>query len=111
MIATGKQYSVRQFIEWTAAALGVQIRWEGEGVNEVGYADGKAIVRIDPRYFRPTEVETLLGDPFKAKQKLGWVPEITAQEMCAEMVAYDLAEAKKHALLKHHGYSVNVSTE
>jgi GDPmannose 4,6-dehydratase len=111
VIATGVQYSVRQFIEWTAAALGLQLRWEGEGVNEVGYADGKAIVRIDPRYFRPTEVETLLGDPSKAKQKLGWVPEITAQEMCAEMVAHDLAQAKQHALLKQHGYQVNVSVE
>jgi GDPmannose 4,6-dehydratase len=69
------------------------------------------IVKIDPRYFRPTEVETLLGDPTKAKQKLGWVPEITAQEMCAEMVAYDLAQAKQHALLRKHGYNVNVSAE
>ena len=69
------------------------------------------IVRIDPRYFRPTEVETLLGEPTKAKEKLGWVPEITAQEMCAEMVASDLAEAKQYALLKKHGYSVNVSME
>ena len=111
VIATGKQYSVRQFIEWTAAELGLQIRWEGEGVNEIGYADGKAIIRIDPRYFRPTEVETLLGDPTKAKQKLGWVPEITAQEMCAEMVAHDLAQAKQHALLKANGYTVNVSVE
>jgi GDPmannose 4,6-dehydratase len=117
VIATGVQYSVRQFIAWTAAALGMQLRWEGIGVNEVGYAvipgalREAAIVRIDPRYFRPTEVETLLGDPSKAKQKLGWVPEITAQEMCAEMVAHDLAEAKKHALLKHHGYNVNVSIE
>ena len=111
VIATGVQYSVRQFIEWTAAALGMQLRWEGIGVHEVGYADGKAIVRIDPRYFRPTEVETLLGDPSKAKQKLGWVPEITAQEMCAEMVAHDLAHAKQHALLKQHGYNVTVSVE
>ena len=111
VIATGVQYSVRQFIEWTAAELGMQIRWEGEGVDEVGYADGKAVIRIDPRYFRPTEVETLLGDPTKAKQKLGWVPEITAQEMCAEMVAHDLAQAKQHALLKANGYSVNVSVE
>jgi GDPmannose 4,6-dehydratase len=70
-----------------------------------------AIIRIDPRYFRPTEVETLLGDPTKAKQKLGWVPEITAQEMCAEMVAVDLAQAKQHALLKANGYNVNVSVE
>jgi GDPmannose 4,6-dehydratase len=111
VIATGVQYSVRQFIIWTAEALGMQIRWEGAGVDEVGYSGEKAIVRIDPRYFRPTEVETLLGDPTKAKQKLGWVPEITAQEMCAEMVAYDLQQAKQHALLKQHGYSVNVSVE
>ena len=111
VIATGKQYSVRQFIEWTAAELGMQLRWEGEGVNEVAYRGEKPIVRIDPRYFRPTEVETLLGDPTKAKQKLGWVPEITAQEMCAEMVTYDLAQAKQHALLKANGYSVNVSVE
>jgi GDPmannose 4,6-dehydratase len=111
VIATGKQYSVRQFIEWTATELGMQIRWEGEGVNEVGYANDKAIVRIDPRYFRPTEVETLLGDPTKAKQKLGWVPEITAQAMCAEMVTHDLAQSKQHALLKANGYTVNVSVE
>jgi len=117
VIATGKQYSVRQFINWTAAALGMQLRWEGEGVDEVGYAvvpgvlrEGP-IVRIDPRYFRPTEVQTLLGDPTKAKQKLGWVPEITVQEMCAEMVANDLAQAKQHALLKANGYHVNVSVE
>jgi GDPmannose 4,6-dehydratase len=120
VIATGVQYSVRQFINWTAQALGMQLRWEGQGVNEVAYAviaseerqatplcpTDQPIVKIDPRYFRPTEVETLLGDPTKAKQKLGWVPEITAQEMCAEMVAHDLAEAKKHALLKHHGYAL-----
>ena len=117
VIATGVQYSVRQFIEWTAAELGMQLRWEGTGINEIAYAvlPGAAqetpVVRIDPRYFRPTEVETLLGDPSKAKQKLGWMPEITAQEMCAEMVAYDLADAKKHSLLKHHGFNVNVSVE
>jgi len=121
VIATGVQYSVRQVIEWTATALCMQLRWEGEGVNEVGYwsptkssvpsPQSSLVIRIDPRYFRPTEVETLLGDPSKAKQKLGWVPEITAQEMCAEMVAHDLAEAKKHALLKQHGYNVNVSIE
>jgi GDPmannose 4,6-dehydratase len=125
VIATGKQYSVRQFIEWTAAELGMQLRWEGEGVNEVGYwhspsplnlepsdlnlEPARPIIRIDSRYFRPTEVETLLGDPTKAKQKLGWVPEITAQEMCKEMVAHDLAQAKQHALLKANGYQVNVS--
>ena len=111
VIATGVQYSVRQFIEWTAEELGMTLRWEGEGVNEVGYWNDKPIVKIDPRYFRPTEVETLLGDPSKAKQILGWVPEITAQEMCAEMIASDLAQAKQHALLKQHGYSVNVSVE
>ncbi|MEI6734466.1 MAG: GDP-mannose 4,6-dehydratase, partial [Comamonadaceae bacterium] len=99
VIATGVQYSVRQFIEKTAAALGMQIRWEGEGVMEVGYWDQKAVIRIDPRYFRPTEVETLLGDPTKAREKLGWVPEITLDEMVSEMVAVDLAEAKKNALL------------
>ncbi len=111
VIATGVQYSVRRFIEWTAAELGMQLRWEGAGVNEVAYWNEKVIVRIDPRYFRPTEVETLLGDPTKAKIKLGWTPEITAQEMCKEMVANDLAEAKRHALLKQHGYQVAVSVE
>ena len=132
VIATGKQYSVRQFIEWTAAELGMQLRWEGEGIHEKGFwlnppavlprplgdcrgegipLGARPIVSIDPRYFRPTEVETLLGDPSKAKQKLGWVPEITAQEMCTEMVAHDLAQAKQHALLKANGYQVNVSVE
>ena len=123
VIATGVQYTVRQFIEWTAAALGMELRWEGTGVNEVGYwsptkssvpspqSSSEPVVRIDPRYFRPTEVETLLGDPAKAKQKLGWFPEITAQQMCHEMVAHDLQQAKQHALLKQHGYSVNVSLE
>ena len=125
VIATGVQYSVRQFINWTAGALGIQLRWEGEGVNEVAYAvispqarqsmplcpSDRPIVRIDPRYFRPTEVETLLGDPSKAKAKLGWGPEITVQEMCQEMVANDLAQAKQHALLKMHGFDVAVSSE
>jgi GDPmannose 4,6-dehydratase len=111
VIATGVQYSVRQFVNWTAEALGMQLRWEGEGVNEVAYWNEKPVVRIDPRYFRPTEVETLLGDPSKAKQKLGWAPEITAQEMCKEMVAYDLAQAKQHALLEANGFTVNVSIE
>ncbi len=128
VIATGVQYTVRQFIEKTAAALGMQIRWEGQGVDEVGYWTNPPeaviasearqsmppdvpVIRIDPRYFRPTEVETLLGDPTKAKLKLGWVPEITLDEMISEMAATDLADAKKHALLKKHGYSVNVSVE
>ncbi|HEY8360509.1 MAG TPA: GDP-mannose 4,6-dehydratase [Ramlibacter sp.] len=123
VIATGVQYSVRQFIEWSAEELGVTLRFEGKGVNEVGIVvevrgdnapamrPGQVVVKIDPRYFRPTEVETLLGDPTKAKTKLGWVPEITVQEMCAEMVAYDLQEARRNALLRTHGYSVNVSVE
>ncbi|EKD97802.1 MAG: hypothetical protein ACD_23C00739G0003 [uncultured bacterium] len=111
VIATGVQYSVRQFIEWSASELGMQLRWEGQGINEVGYWNDKPVVKIDPRYFRPAEVETLLGDPTKAKAKLGWTPEITAQEMCKEMVANDLAQAKQHALLKRHGYQVNVSVE
>jgi GDPmannose 4,6-dehydratase len=123
VIATGVQYSVRQFIDWSAAELGVTLKFEGQGVDETATVTaivgdnapalkvGDVIVRIDPRYFRPTEVETLLGDPTKAKEKLGWVPEITVQEMCAEMVASDLAQAQQHALLKHHGYSVNVGIE
>ena len=123
VIATGVQYSVRQFIEWSAAELGVTLKFEGNGVDEIATVTtivgdnapalkvGDVIVQIDPRYFRPTEVETLLGDPTKAKAKLGWVPEITVQEMCAEMVATDLAQAQQHALLKHHGYSVNVGIE
>jgi GDPmannose 4,6-dehydratase len=111
VIATGVQYSVRQFIEWTAAELGMQINWQGSGADEVGYVNGKAIIRIDPRYFRPTEVETLLGDPTKAKQKLGWTPEITVQQMCKEMVQTDLVAAKRHALLKANGYNTVVSIE
>ncbi len=123
VIATGVQYSVRQFIAWSAAELGVSLRFQGKGVDEVAIVSaiegnkapslkvGDIVVRVDPRYFRPTEVETLLGDPSKAKAKLGWVPEITVQEMCAEMVAADLAEAQRNALLKSHGYEVNVSVE
>lgn len=106
VIATGVQYTVRQFINWTAEALGMQLLWEGQGVNEVAYWNNKPIVKIDPRYFRPTEVETLLGDPTKAKEKLGWVPEITVRDMCKEMVAHDLEKAKQHALLKMHGHQV-----
>jgi GDPmannose 4,6-dehydratase len=106
VIATGVQYTVRQFINWTAEALGMALRWEGQGVNEMAYWNDKPVVRIDPRYFRPTEVETLLGDPTKAKEMFGWVPEITSQEMCKEMVAHDLEQAKQHALLKMHGHQV-----
>jgi GDPmannose 4,6-dehydratase len=123
VIATGVQYSVRDFITWTAAALGITLRFEGQGVDEravVARVEGDSapalkvgdvIVRVDPRYFRPTEVDTLLGDPAKAKQELGWIPEITAQDMCREMVAHDLAQAQQHALLRKHGYAVNVSVE
>jgi GDPmannose 4,6-dehydratase len=123
VIATGVQYSVRQFIKWSAAELGVTLKFEGNGVDEIATVTliigdkapalkvGDVIVRIDPRYFRPTEVETLLGDPTKAREKLGWVPEISVQEMCAEMVASDLVQAKQHALLKQHGYMVNVGVE
>jgi GDPmannose 4,6-dehydratase len=111
VIATGVQYSVRQFIEKTATALGMQIRWQGEGVDEVGYWNKQAVIKIDPRYFRPTEVETLLGDPAKAKQKLGWVPEITLDELVLEMVAADLADAKKNKLLMKHGYEISVSKD
>ena len=111
VIATGVQYSVRQFIEKAAAVLGMPIRWEGEGVNEVGYWNAQAVIRIDPRYFRPAEVDLLLGDAAKAKRKLGWVPVITLDEMVQEMVAADLAEARKQALLKQHGYDIAVSLE
>lgn len=111
VIATGVQCSVRRFIEKTAVALGMQLRWEGRGVEEIGYWDNKPIIRIDPRYFRPTEVETLLGDPTKAREKLGWVPEITLDQMIAEMVAGDLAQARQHALLKKNGYHVAVCVE
>jgi GDPmannose 4,6-dehydratase len=123
VIATGVQYSVRQFIEWSAEELGITLCFEGRGVDEFasvaaivgdkapGLKVGDVIVKIDPRYFRPTEVETLLGDPSKAKHKLGWVPEITVQKMCQEMVAYDLAQAQQHALLKQHGYSVFTASE
>jgi GDPmannose 4,6-dehydratase len=123
VVATGVQYSVRQFIQWSAEELGVTLKFEGKGVDEIatveaiqgdkapGLKVGDVVVKIDPRYFRPTEVETLLGDPSKAKAKLGWTPEITVQQMCAEMVSTDLDEAKKHALLKKHGYQLNVSVE
>ena len=123
VIATGVQYSVREFITWTAKELGISLEFTGEGVDEIATITaiegdmapalkvGDVIMRIDPRYFRPAEVETLLGDPTKAKEKLGWVPEITAQEMCAEMVAEDLKNARRHALLKEHGYSLPVSIE
>ena len=116
VIATGVQHSVRQFIQWSAQEIGFTLRFEGDGINEVAVVEsihgnkapalrvGQIIVRVDSRYFRPTEVETLLGDPSKAKQKLGWVPEITVQQMCREMMASDLKESKSHAILKANGY-------
>ena len=121
VIATGVQYSVRDFIRKSAARLGVTVAFEGQGEQELAVVkaiEGKhapalkveqVIVRVDPRYFRPTEVETLLGDPAKAKAELGWVPEITLDAMVADMVAHDLDQAKRHALLKTHGYDVSVS--
>jgi GDPmannose 4,6-dehydratase len=123
VIATGVQYSVREFITWTAAELGITLRFEGQGVDEralvervtgdkaPGLKPGDCVMSIDPRYFRPAEVETLLGDPSKAKQKLGWVPEITAQTMCAEMVAADLRVAQRTAFLRANGHDVAVSRE
>jgi GDPmannose 4,6-dehydratase len=107
VIATGVQYSVRDFINAAAKELDMQIRWEGEGVNEKGFnAQGKCIVAVDPTYFRPAEVETLLGDPSKAKIKLGWTPKTTFDELVAEMVREDLKSAEKDELVKRHGYSV-----
>tara|TARA_B100000963_G_scaffold302596_1_gene275571 strand:- start:13534 stop:14652 length:1119 start_codon:yes stop_codon:yes gene_type:complete len=123
VISTGIQYSVRQFIELSAKILGISIRFEGDGVNEIGIVEsiegdnapslnvGDIIVRIDPRYFRPAEVDTLLGDSSKAKEKLGWTPEITIEEMCSEMIVHDLENAKRYALLKSHGFDPSVSFE
>jgi GDPmannose 4,6-dehydratase len=105
VIATGVQYSVRDFVNIAAKELGIAIRWEGEGSSEKGYDDtGKCIVSVDPRYFRPTEVETLLGDPSKAKAKLGWKPQITFGELVKEMVREDLKTAERDELVNQHGY-------
>jgi GDPmannose 4,6-dehydratase len=105
VIATGVQYSVRDFVNAAATELGMVIRWEGEGVEEKGYdPQGKCIVAVDPRYFRPTEVETLLGDPAKAKAKLGWTPQTSFAELVAEMVREDLKAAERDELVKKHGY-------
>ncbi len=123
VIATGVQYSVREFIVWTARNLGLTLEFRGEGIEETATVTavegdlapavgvGDVVMRIDPRYFRPAEVETLLGDPIKAKEKLGWTPEITAQEMCAEMVVEDLKTAKRYALMKEHGLEMPISVE
>ncbi len=118
VIATGVQFSVRQFIQWSALELGIHLQFQGDGADEIAVVEkitgsnaiginiGDVIVRVDPRYFRPTEVETLLGNPQKAKDKLGWVPEITVQEMCKEMIQEDLKLAQRSALLKQSGHEV-----
>jgi len=123
VIATGLQYSVREFIDWSACELGIKLRFEGDGINEIGVVDsvddsispgvkkGDIIVKIDPRYFRPSEVDSLLGDPTKANKKLGWKPTITAQEMCKEMVSGDLKIVKRHILLKSKGLDIPMSSE
>jgi GDPmannose 4,6-dehydratase len=123
VIATGVQYSVREFIAKSAAQLGVNLKFVGQGIDEIAVVAsisgndapalnvGDVVLRVDPRYFRPTEVENLLGDPAKAKQKLGWIPEVSFDEMIKEMVVHDLELAKQHALLKNHGYSVHVGKE
>ena len=123
VIATGKQISVREFVQLSAREAGIKLEFSGEGIDEIATVksrdsekapavnEGDVIVKVDPRYFRPAEVETLLGDPTKAKEKLGWVPEITVEEMCAEMVANDLEVARQHALLVEHGHAVSMSQE
>ena len=117
VIATGVQYSVRQFVEFAAAELGITLRWQGSGVAEQGFVAGikgehapdlevgQRMVAVDPRYFRPAEVETLLGDPTKAKEKLGWTPKITFKELVAEMVREDLKTAERDELIKRHGFT------
>ncbi|NOI71456.1 GDP-mannose 4,6-dehydratase [Vibrio owensii] len=123
VIATGKQISVREFVRMSAKEAGIDIEFSGEGVNEIatvtqvdsnkapGVTVGDVIVRVNPKFYRPAEVETLLGDPTKAKEKLGWVPEITVEAMCAEMVQADISKAKQHVLLKEHGFDVSLSLE
>jgi len=123
VIATGQQHSVREFVGWSAEELGITLSFDGEGLDEIGVVDavadqsavsvkpGDVIVRVDPRYFRPAEVETLLGDASKARLELGWEPRTSARDLCAEMVASDLLTAKQHALLGEHGYQVTLSRE
>lgn len=112
VIATGVQYSVREFVNAAAAELGILVRWEGSGVDEKGYdEDGNCIVSVDPRYFRPTEVETLLGDASKAMKKLGWKPKTTFEELVKEMVREDLKTAERDELVKSHGYYTNTYHE
>ena len=124
VISSGEQHSVRDFIKWSLEELGVKIQFDGVGVDEVGIVkevenekktpflkEGNVIVRVDPQYFRPAEVETLLGDATKAKNKLGWTPEISVREMCSEMIKEDLKIAKQNAFLKENGYEINISRE
>ena len=123
VIATGKQHSVREFIDWSAKALGITLEFRGSGLNEVAVVRamdgdkapalkiGQEIVRIDPNYFRPSEVETLLGDPTKAKKMLGWEPQISVQEMCQEMIEEDYKVAQRHRLLRDNGFELPISTE
>lgn len=123
VIATGKQISVREFVSMAAQEVGIELEFSGSGLDEIATVvsisgnkasairEGDIIVRVDPRYFRPAEVETLLGDPSKAKENLGWEPEITVEEMCKEMMTYDFEKAKRHALLKSHGYDVAITKE
>lgn len=121
VIATGNQVTVREFVRMSASILGITLKFSGNGIDEVGIVEsirdnnlikiGDIIVRVNPKYFRPTEVDTLLGDPSKAKLKLGWEPEITLNEMCQEMVEHDINHAKSIALLKSQGYEINIQTE
>lgn len=126
VIATGKQYSVREFVDHSARELGITLEWSGDGVNETGkvhtieknrfdfaasHLEGKVIVRVDPRYFRPTEVETLLGDPTKAKKNLGWEPRTSFNQLVAEMVSYDLDQARRFKTLSDKGFSLSLTTE
>jgi GDPmannose 4,6-dehydratase len=123
VIATGRQYSVRDFVRMSANELGIELNFQGEGVGERGVVTsvhgdnapgvqpGDVIIQVDPRYFRPTEVESLLGDPSKAKEKLGWEPTTSIEELVREMVAHDLDQAKRHAVLKRNGFEVQVSKE
>jgi GDPmannose 4,6-dehydratase len=113
VIATGKQYSVRAFVEMACKEAGIRVRWRGHGVDEQGIdeATGKAIVRVDPRYFRPTEVETLLGDPSRAKRKLGWEPQIGIEELCREMMSHDLDDAQREQVVRAHGFKVATKRE
>jgi GDPmannose 4,6-dehydratase len=123
VIATGQQHSVREFVRWSAKELGMDLEFSGSGPEEIAVVAGiegdscpaigvgDVVMRVDPRYFRPAEVETLLGDPSKAREKLGWVPEVTVREMCAEMVAADLREAKRAAFLRANGFELPISIE